>query len=260
MGLLLFTLIGSFAARGRPWNGVYYNDVGDFVEALIIGAITALVFLAVIGSVGYGISRARGSDKNWGNVAFSRAAMITTLVLLVVSAAGRAAQHQEAVEKARPNATGSPTEREKANLEAQKWTRSRTPLLNALKAALLQNPRFIKTFSTQGNTPAVRRLAARLEQQFEDVQTRWQVLPTSPLADLQEVDAQLVEATGLATRSYADYVAGLKANLASGVAMSQDKGALALLDSGDRKLNRAVALLQQLGKRLLALDAKYGIP
>jgi hypothetical protein len=185
--------------------------------------------------------------------------MILTLVLLVLSAAGRAAQHQESLSKATPNPSGSLTEREKANLDAQDWTRSRTPAINEYKAGLLQNQKFIKLFTAQGNTAAVRQMAGRIEHELQDAQTRWRALPVSPLADLRPIDAEMIQATGVAADAYADYVAGLKANLASGIPMSKDKGSLALLDSGDTKLNRSVALLRALSKRLIALDKKYGV-
>jgi hypothetical protein len=56
----------------------------------------------------------------------------------------------------------------------------------------------------------------------------------------------------------ADHVAALKANLASGIPMRSDKGALALLNSGDAELNRSVALLRLFVKQVAGLDKKYG--
>jgi hypothetical protein len=59
--------------------------------------------------------------------------------------------------------------------------------------------------------------------------------------------------------AFADYVAALRANLASGLPMNKDEGSLALLDSGDAKLNRSIALVRSLRKRLISLDKKYGL-
>jgi hypothetical protein len=59
--------------------------------------------------------------------------------------------------------------------------------------------------------------------------------------------------------AFADYVAALRANLAFGLPMNKDEESVALLDAGDAKLNRAIALVRSLGKRLILLDKKYGL-
>jgi hypothetical protein len=64
----------------------------------------------------------------------------------------------------------------------------------------------------------------------------------------------------LASSAFSDYNAGLRANAASGLVLSNDESSLALLDAGDAKLNRATRIVLTIQtKRLPALDAKYGI-
>jgi hypothetical protein len=109
-----------------------------------------------------------------------------------------------------------------------------------------QHPRFLKAFTNQRNSSAVRQIALGIERQLDQIRRRWQALPASHLADLRQVDSQVEQAMSLAASAYADYTAGLKANAASGSPMRKDKGALALLSGGDAKRNRVGTLLQQL--------------
>jgi hypothetical protein len=103
-GLLVFVVVASFAARGRPVNGIYYHGTGEIIGALVTGAIISFIFLFVVGWIGYAISVwVRRSDRTWREVTFAPTVMIITLVLLLGSAAGRAAQHED--RSPRPNRT-----------------------------------------------------------------------------------------------------------------------------------------------------------
>lgn len=257
---LLFLYLGSLSAKLEPANGLTYKDTSEFVGAVIGGALIALIYLVIVGSIGNWIARRRGRRRRWRASLTTFPALLVTLLLLVASASGRASQDKAAVEQAKPNPSGSAAERVKANLEAAAWERSRTPPLFAFQATGHRYPGFLKALRANGNTAAVRRMAARGEREYEQDQTRWLALPTTPLSDLRRIDAQMAGAIGLAAAAYADYLAGLKANAASGVSVSQDKGALALLDSGDAKLTRADRQVKAAGRRILALDKKYGIP
>jgi hypothetical protein len=146
-----------------------------------------------------------------------------------------------------------------ATVAAQQWARSRKPVLLTFETAMRQYPSFLKAFTNQGNTSAVRQIALRVERQLDQVRRRWQALPASHLTDLDRLDSQVEQAMSLAASAYADYAAGLKTNAASGSPIGKDKGARALLSSGDAKRNRVGTLLQQLARRLSALDRKYGI-
>jgi hypothetical protein len=52
LGLIVFTIIGAVAAKGRPANGVFYHSTGELIGALVIGALIAFIFLAIVGSIG----------------------------------------------------------------------------------------------------------------------------------------------------------------------------------------------------------------
>src|SRR5207247_641571 len=112
------------------------------ISSFAIGFFVAFFFLVVVGSVGYGVSRLRHSGRTWGNVVLSGAAMVTTAFLLVASAAGRATQHQNALDKASPNPSGTSVEREKANQEAATWGRSRARLFHRFTATAKRTPVF----------------------------------------------------------------------------------------------------------------------
>jgi hypothetical protein len=254
-----FVLFGSVAARGRPANGFYYRNAGEIASSLIVGLLVALVLLAIVGSVSH-LARGRSRGRRWRASVTTFPVMLITLLLLLGSAAGQTSAHQQAVQKATPNPSGTQTQREKANLDAQAWAKTRTPLLRAYRKALLLNPRFLALLKTQGNTASARQLAAQAEQRFATDETRWQKLPTSPLSDLVPLDAEMLSALGLAARAFADYGAGLRANVASGLPFSNDKGALALIDKGDSELNRSTALVTRFAKQLIVLNKRYSLP
>ncbi len=260
LGLILFTLIGSFAARGRPANGIYYHGTSDIVGALIVGAIIAFVFLAVVGSVGYGISRARGRDKSWGQVTFGKAAMITTLVLLVVSAAGRAAQHQEAINKAKPNPNGSLTERERANRDAAAWDSKFLAPDKEERAWLAAHRAFLASLQKEGNTQSTRAKAETARAHIAKALALDRSVPDVAEQDLNGARNMLVQVAQLEVRGYDLYLIGLRRNVRNGVPLSSDKASIAFLDEGDALLNKAGRLSQWLRAKVVALDAKYGIP
>jgi hypothetical protein len=265
VALVLFIVVGAVVAAGRPANGLYYHSWSDWTSALIQGAIVSLFYLMVIGSIGYAIGRWRRRgvpqliERRWRETVFGRSAMIVTLVLLVVSAAGRAASHQEAVQKATPNSNGTAIQQEKANLDAREWASSRKPIYTGYAATVKDNAAFVKALGTHGNTPAVRAMALRIQQKLTALHARLDILRAPPLAGLQALDAKLRKILSLTASGYSDYVAGLKANLASGIPLNKDKGALALLDSGDAKLNRAQRIVRALAAQAAALDKQYGV-
>ena len=259
LGLLIFTLIGSFAARGRPANGLYYQGAGDIIEALIVGAIIAFVFLAVVGSIGYGISRARGRDKSWRQITFGKAAMITTLVLLILSAAGRAAQHEEAVNKATPNPSGSLTERERANRDAVAWGR-RLAAVDSEARAWLTAHRKLLAGLRHGNTPEVRATAAAARAHLVRALNITRAIPDFAEQDLNAERDKFAHILQLQIQGYDLYLTGLRRNARTGLPLSGDKSSLAFLDEGDALIDKAARLSRTERPRLLALDRKYGIP
>ncbi len=242
VAFILFIMVGAVVAAGRPANGVYYHSWSEWASALIQGAFVSLFYLIVIGSIGYAIGRWRRRgvpqliERRWRETVFGRSTMIVTLVLLVISAAGRAASHEEAVQKATPNPNGTAVQREKANVAAQEWASSRRPIYSGYAGLVKDNAAFLKAFGAHGNTPAVRAMAVRIQQNLNALRARLELLRTSPIAGLQALDTKLGEIVSLTASGYSDYVAGLKANLASGIPLNKDKGALALFDSGDAKL------------------------
>lgn len=128
---------------GRPENGFFYDSTGEIVTSFLVGLLVAFFFLGVVGTVGYLIARLRKSDGTWAAVTFGRSAMVITAGLLVVTAAGRAAQDQEEIDAAKPDPSGSMVERQKAALEARQWSELREPIINELQAALAENQEFM---------------------------------------------------------------------------------------------------------------------
>lgn len=260
VGVLIFTLIGSVAARGRPANGVYYDSTGEIVEGLIIGAIIAFVLLAIVGSIGYGISRARGRDKMWRHVTFGKATMVTTLVLLVIIAAGRAAQHEEAVNKATPNPSGSLTERERANRDAASWGQRFLAPDKEVRAWLRMHRAFLSALQTQGNVPATRAKAESARAHAAKALSLARAIPDYPEHDLNAARDSLVKVIQLEVSGYDLYLTGLRRNARSAIPLPSDKESLAFLDEGDALLNKAVRLSRGFRKQVVTLDEKYGIP
>jgi hypothetical protein len=213
----------------------------------------------VVGSVGHLLARRRGRGRSWLASVTTFPALLVTLLLLVLSAAGRATQHQEALNKTAPDPTGSLVQREKAYLDAHAWSQSRAPVERAIGATLARAPGLDKAFITKGNTPAVRQTAANIKREFVQEQADWRALPPAPLRDLQQLDGQVTNALSLAASAYTAYATGFKANLASGLPFVQDKRARALLDRGDAKLNSATRILQAFGKQLGVVNQRYAI-
>lgn len=70
----------------------------------------------------------------------------------------------------------------------------------------------------------------------------------------------MAQAIALAADAFTDYVAGLRANAQRGIALSEDEAALAVLDKGDVRLNRAGGQFESVGRRIIELDEEYSIP
>lgn len=256
---VLFLVVGSFAAGGRPRNGVYYSSWDEVVQSLVVGALVALLCLGVVGAIGRLLARKRGITRSWLHSATTFPALLVTLVVLVLSAGGRAAQHEEALSKAAPNPNGSLVQRQKANLDAQDWARTRKPVEIAVNATLHRHPVFLNLFTRNGNTVAVRNMASSIRTGYVREAARWRALPQTPLVGLQRADSEAIRGVALAASAYADYVAGLKANAASGLPFPSDRPARALLDRGDAKLQRAARVLRAFQSDLVALDSEYSI-
>ena len=256
--LALIVVLGTLAVA-PPGNGSYYTTTTDFIGSLVAGFLVAFVPLVVVGSVGHFFARREGNHRSWLASVTTFPVLVITLILLNLSAAGRIAQHENDVKAAAPNPTGTLTEREKANREAHAWSVERNPYLEQLRRALARNEGFFNAVA-KGNTPALRRMGVSIRAQLEAVEADLAALPQTPLPDLRKVDSDLVQAVAGDVAAYDDYLAGLKANVASNLALSDDKVAIALLKSGDVKFNRSRVVYMGLPKRLKALDAKYGIP
>lgn len=106
---------------------------------------------------------------------------------------------------------------------------------------------------------AVRQTASSIKIEYVQEEARWRALPQTPLAGLQQADSVGIGGVALAASAYADYVAGLKANAASGLPFSRDSAARALLDRGDAKFGRAVKALRAFQNDLVTLDSEYSI-
>lgn len=144
-----------------------------------------------------------------------------------------------------------------ANLQAQEWSESRAPVLIAFNRAALRYNRFVKLIEN-GNTVAAAKAATDIEADIEAARDHWLALPQAEMPDFRRVDAHYAGAFELAADAFADYGAAFRANAASGQALSEDDGALALMDEGDVKWNRAQTILVAQGERLLELNEKFG--
>jgi hypothetical protein len=259
-GLVLFVLVGSFAARGRPANGVYYDGASDIIEALIVGAIIALFFLAIVGTVGYWISERRGRDRTRREVTFGRTAMIVTLVFLIISAAGRAAQHAESVSKAKPNPSGSPTERERAHRDAAAWDGRAAGFPKEERAWAASHHQLLAGLTKNGNTPAVRATAETARAHLTKALGIIQAIPDFPERDLNAERDKMKSILQLQIRGYDLYLTGLRRNARTGLSLDRDKTSLAILDEGDALVQKAVRLARRESAAIDALYKKYGIP
>lgn len=73
----------AFVIAGAPLAATASND------SAIMGLPLLVVFLVVIGSTGYGVSRLRGGTRSWQTVAFGRTAVLVTLLVLSLAAIGQ---------------------------------------------------------------------------------------------------------------------------------------------------------------------------
>jgi hypothetical protein len=259
LGLVLFALLAAPAAS--PGTGHGYSSVTDLIYNLSIGLCIAFTFLAVVGSIGYWISRARGRKRSWSAVVFRPGALIVTLVLLLISGAGRTgALNPAAAQGTKASAQGSLTPREIANVDAQTWDKRRLPIWRELADGLRKERELTPLLSREGNSAKVRQLVASAEQDFSNARARELSLPTAPLAALRDLDARFVRISGLEAASFEDYTAALAANHVSATPLSQDRSAIAKLRVGDAKSERASVLFARMRVRLRVLNRAYSIP
>jgi hypothetical protein len=259
VGLLIFVVVGSVAAKGRPANGVYYHGTGEIIGALVIGAIISFIFLFVVGWIGYAISVwVRRSDRTWREVTFGPTVMIVTLVLLILSAGGRAAQHRESVSKAKPNPSGSATQRERANRDAVAWGQKTVGPDKEINAWLVAHRQLLAGLS-HGNTPAVRATAVAARGHLLRALALTQSIPDFPEQDLNAERDRIASIIQVDVRGYDLYLTGLRRNARSGLPLASDKASLAFLDEGDVLINKAARRFRSERAHLHALDRKYGL-
>jgi len=255
-----FIVLGSLATRGKPANGLYYQGTGEIVGALVAGAVVAVFYLFVVGAIAVGIAKVRGRSRTLRGATFGLPVMLITLVLLLVSAGGRYQWLQEAVSKAVPNTNGTALQKERANQDAYEWAQKWAIPTRYTRTFPAAYNSLLKSLKAQGNTAATRRLVAQERAMLAHARAAALAIPDVAEADLDTARDQAVRWMTVLVRAYSDYGAGLALNARDGLALSQDKKALALVDQGDATLNDAIRRENAWKAEIKKLDAKYALP
>lgn len=253
--LAVLALVGSVRVRQQATDEG--RDVNAYDDPLIVwlpqyAVVYLLTALALV--VGRFVLNAARPDRPLPErlVSPARVGVFGATVLVIVLAAAVGSDTSSSAASG-----GSDDALVEANLQAQEWSASRVPVLLAFNRAALEYNRFVKQIGN-GNTAAARQLATDIESGIDAARDDLLALPEPVLPDFKRVDAQYARGFDLAADAFADYGAALRSNAASGKALSEDGGALALLDQGDEKWNRAQTILTAQGERLLELNEKYG--
>lgn len=88
--------------------------------------------------------------------------MITTLALLIGSAAADAVRHEEEVNQAKPDPSGTLIQRERADRDAAAWASKFLAFDREGPAFLTTKRAFLTALKREGNTPNTRALAERV--------------------------------------------------------------------------------------------------
>jgi hypothetical protein len=227
---------------------------------LVVAVLLACLALALLGFVARLIARRRGRTRSWRQTATGFPVLGITFVVFVFAANGARTRQRDTLRGVTPNPYGTTLQREAANVDAQSWTASRGPVLDAAASSGRQYPRLLRMVTDSGNTAAVRRLAMSMHAAFAKDDAEWRALPKAPMSPLRRVDADGIEAMALAASAFADYVKALDSNAASGRPLTKDLAALVLLVKGDALLGHVGQEMHHLALTVKRLDRLYRLP
>jgi len=254
--LLNLALIGSFAVRGRPASVWYYATRHDAFASLGKGLLVGLAVFLVIATLGYAIKR-RELYSRWVEVAFGKPVLIATFVLLVFGAGFRIASHEAAVSSAVPNLNGSEVQRERAQRDAADWGNQLASLPSDNDAAFKDIRTVGSLLKRQGNSFRALALNRDAERRFAHMLAAVRGIPDYPETDLNDLRDSLVTLLVLRHRAAQLYVRALEDNARRGIPLTQDARARALLDEGDRLLDRADKQEPALAARIKRMNRRY---
>jgi len=254
--LLNLALIGSIAVSGRPASVWFYATRHDAFASLGKGLLVGLVVFLVIATLGYVVKR-RELYARWLEVAFGKPVLAATFVLLVFGAGFRVASHEAAVSSAVPNVNGSEVQRERAQRDAVEWGNQLTSLPPENDAAFKDIRAVGSLLKRHGNTVRALALNRDAERHFAHMLAAVRGIPDYPEADLNELRDSLVGLLVLRHRAAQLYVRALEDNARRGIPLTQDTRARALLDEGDRLLDRADKQEPPLVARIKRMSRRY---
>lgn len=254
--LLNLALIGSIAVRGRPASVWFYATRHDAFASLGKGLLVGLAVFLVIASLGYVVKR-RELYARWDEVAFGKPVLAATFVLLVFGAGFRIASHEAAVSSAVPNVNGSEVQRERAQQDATDWGNELASLPPENDAAFQDIRTVGSLLKRQGNSVRALSLNRDAERHFARMLAAVRGIPDYPEADLNELRDSLVGLLVLRHRAAQLYVRALEDNARRGIPLTEDTRARALLDEGDRLLDRADRRQPALVARIRRMTRRY---
>jgi hypothetical protein len=254
--LLNLALIGSIAVRGRPASVWFYATRHDAFASLGKGLLVGLAVFLVIASLGFAVKR-RELYARWGEVAFGKPVLIATFVLLVFGAGFRVASHEQAVSSAVPNINGGEVQRERAQRDAADWGSQLASLPSESDAAFRDIRTVGSLLKRQGNSVRALALNRDAERRFARMLDAVRGIPDYPEADLNDIRDSLVGLLVLRHRAAHLYVRALEDNARRGIPLTQDTRARALLNEGDRLLERADKRGPVLAARIKRMTRRY---
>ena len=254
--LLNLALVGSIAVRGRPASVWFYATRHEALASLGKGLLVGIAVFLVIATLGYAVKR-RELYACWGEVAFGKPVLAATFVLLVVGAGFRIASHEAAVSSAVPNVNGSDVQRERAQRDAADWS-SQIESLPSENDAAFQDIRTVGSLlERHGNSVRALALNREAERHFAHMLAAVRGIPDYPEADLNELRDSLAGLLVLRHRAARLYVRALEDNARRGIPLTKDAKARALLDEGDRLLDRAEKREPAIVARIKRLSRRY---
>jgi len=254
--LINLAVMGSIAVRGRPASVWLYATGHDALASLGKGLLLGLAVFLLIATLRYALKR-RELYARWGEVAFGKPVVIATFVLLVFGAGFRIASHDAAVSSAIPNIDGTEVQREHAQRDAADWSSRLSSLPSESEAAFKDIRTVGSLLEREGNSARALALNRDAERHFARMVAAVRAIPDYPEADLNDLRDSLVGLFVLRHRAVQLYVRALEDNARRGIPLTEDTRARALLDEGDRLLDRADKQQPRLIARIRRMSRRY---
>ncbi len=186
--------------------------------------------------------------------------MIPVLALAIGVVGLRAAQHQDAVNQANPDPSGTLIERERAYRDVAAFASSFRAFARLAPASATAHRAFVTSLAKEGNTPKTRALAERARSHVVRVLAVARAVPDFPDQDINAVRKIMVQSAQLGVSADDLYLTALRRNSRSSVPLSNDKESLALFGEADALWDRSEGLVLRGRAMLVALNEKYDVP